>query len=177
MKMISGLRRSQGASPAPVSADGPHTTKSAGLPHGSRAPTMHAMDSSKRFEDLEVWKQGRDLVRTIYAITWQGEFSKDYGLKDQIRRAAVSITSNIAEGYERDGDREFLQYLSIAKGSVGEVRSQLHHALDAGYLNETEFAQHHASCIHLGIRLSRFISYLKNHRLGGTKYKPPESQT
>lgn len=136
---------------------------------------MNAMDPSPRFEDLEVWKLGRDLVRTLYAITQQRDIAKDYGLKDQLRRAGVSICSNIAEGYERDGDREFLQYLSIAKGSVGEVRSQLHHALDAGYLNEPEFAQHHASCIHLSIRLARFISYLKNHRLGGTKYKPPES--
>lgn len=135
---------------------------------------IYAMDPSKRFENLEVWKLGRDLVRMLYAITQQGEFSKDYGLKDQIRRAGVSITSNIAEGYERDGDREFLQYLSIAKGSVGEVRSQLHHALDAGYLTETEFTKHHAACIHLSMRLSKFISYLKTNRLGGTKYKPPE---
>jgi four helix bundle protein len=79
----------------------------------------------KYFEDLEVWKSARTLTRKIYALTGKNAFSKDFGLCDQIRRASVSIMSNIAEGFERGGTQEFIQFLSIAKGSCGEVRCQL----------------------------------------------------
>ena len=83
------------------------------------------MSKIKRFEDIESWKGARKLTRQIYQITAAGEFTRDFGLKDQIRRASVSILSNIAEGFERGGDQEFLQFLSVAKGSCGEVRAQL----------------------------------------------------
>lgn len=84
----------------------------------------------KRFEDIEAWQFSRELAKQIYGGTKQGQFAHDYGLKDQIQRAAVSIMSNIAEGFERGGNKEFLNFLSIAKGSCGEVRSQLYVAFD-----------------------------------------------
>ena len=96
------------------------------------------MATIRQFEEILVLKKARELTRLIYESTRQGEFSRDFALKDQIRRAAISITSNIAEGFERGGNREFVQFLSHAKGSCGEVRSQLYVALDAGYLNEDQ---------------------------------------
>lgn len=83
--------------------------------------------------------KARELTRAIYEITGKNEFARDYGLRDQIRRAAVSVMSNIAEGFERRGDREFKHFLSIAKGSAGEVRSQLYVALDVCLINEEQF--------------------------------------
>ena len=80
----------------------------------------------KRFEQIEAWRKTRQLTASIYKVTSAGAFARDYGLRDQIRRAAVSSMSNIAEGFERDGNKEFIQFLSVAKGSTGEVRSQLY---------------------------------------------------
>ncbi len=88
----------------------------------------------ERFEDIESWKKGRELRRAIYQCSKRGEFARDYSLKDQIRRAAQSITSNIAEGFERGGNSELIQFLSDAKGSCGEVRDQLYTALDEKYV-------------------------------------------
>jgi len=88
----------------------------------------------EEFEDLIAWQKARELTRAIYEVTRQGAFAKDYGLSGQIQRAAVSIMSNIAEGFERGNPREFHQFLSVAKASCAEVRSQLYVALDAGYL-------------------------------------------
>src|SRR6185436_20186440 len=93
----------------------------------------------ENFEDLVCWQKGRKLTQTIYRASKTGEFAKDYALRDQIRRACISITSNIAEGFERGGDKEFIQFLSLAKGSCGEVRSQLYVALDEAYVSETQF--------------------------------------
>ncbi len=92
------------------------------------------MATIKRFEDIEAWQEARELVRELYRITSAGPFARDFGLKDQVRRAGVSIMSGIAEGFERDGNKEFLQFLSISKGSCGEVRSDLYVAEDQGYL-------------------------------------------
>jgi len=93
----------------------------------------------EEFEDLIAWQKARELTRAIYQATRQGAFAKDYGLSGQIQRAAVSIMSNISEGFERGNPREFHHFLSIAKASCAEVRSQLYVALDAGYLNEVSF--------------------------------------
>jgi four helix bundle protein len=95
----------------------------------------------KRFEDLDAWIKARELTKVIYEITGKNEFAKDYGLRDQIRRAAISVMSNIAEGFERRGDKEFQHFLSIAKGSAGEVRSQLYVALDACLISEDQFKE------------------------------------
>ena len=93
----------------------------------------------EKFEDFIAWQKARKLTRDIYRITHLAKFSRDFGLKDQIRRAAVSIMSNIAEGFERGRASEFHQFLSIAKGSCAELRSQLYVALDAEYLNDDQF--------------------------------------
>jgi four helix bundle protein len=93
----------------------------------------------EEFEDLIAWQKARELTRAIYEVTRTGAFGKDYGLSRQIQRAAVSIMSNIAEGFERGNPREFHQFLSIAKASCAEVRSQLYVALDAGHLDKETF--------------------------------------
>src|SRR5918999_6567466 len=93
----------------------------------------------ERFEDFVAWQKARVLTADIYKVTSQGDFAKDFGLKDQIRRAAVSIMSNIAEGFERGRAAEFHQFLSIAKGSCAELRAQLYVALDVGYLDQPTF--------------------------------------
>ena len=112
----------------------------------------------ERFEDLIAWQKARDLSRAIYSISGKGLFSRDYGLRDQIRRAIVSVMSNIAEGFERGGRGEFHQFLVMAKGSCAEVRSQLYIAFDAGYLNNEEFKQLHARAL----ELSRIIGGLRS---------------
>jgi len=97
------------------------------------------MSRVERFEDLVAWQKARELTRLIYQVTQKSPFSSDFGLRDQIRRAAVSVMSNIAEGFDRAGRAEFHQFLVVAKGSVAEVRSQLYVALDARYIDEDEF--------------------------------------
>lgn len=99
------------------------------------------MSKIERFEDLIAWQKARELTKQIYELTRQGDFAKDFGLKDQIQRSAVSIMSNIAEGFERGGRAEFHQFLSVAKASCAEVRSQLYVALDAEYLTQSAFDQ------------------------------------
>src|SRR6266498_5141313 len=93
----------------------------------------------ERFEDFIAWQKARKLTADIYRITSEGNFARDFGLKDQIRRAAVSSMSNLAEGFERGRPAEFHQFLSIAKGSCAEVRAQLYVALDAGYVTQNVF--------------------------------------
>lgn len=97
------------------------------------------MATIERFEDIKAWQTARDLVSAVYRVSGKGKFEKDFGLRDQIRRASVSVMSNIAEGFERCSDREFHRFLYIAKGSAGEVRSQLFVALDLGYMTSDEF--------------------------------------
>ena len=97
------------------------------------------MPSIEKFEDIESWKRAREVTKKIYHLSSAGEFSRDFGLKDQIRRSSVSVMSNIAEGFERDGNREFLNFLSIAKGSCGEARSQLYVALDQDFISPADF--------------------------------------
>ncbi len=127
--------------------------------------------SVKYFEDLEVWRSARELTNRIYEVSAAGAFSKDYGLRDQMRRAAVSVMSNVAEGYERGGNPEFIQFLSIAKGSCGEVRCQLYVAADQGYLPKEQADQMIESLKRLSVMISNFIEYLKGSRYQGAKYK------
>ena len=94
------------------------------------------MATITRFEDIEAWKLGRELKRLVYACSKTADFARDYALKDQIRRAAISVTANIAEGFERDGNREFMQFLSTSKGSCGELQDHLYTALDEAYITQ-----------------------------------------
>lgn len=103
-----------------------------------------------RFEDLIAWQKARAFNRSIYNVTRDGAFSRDFGLRDQIRRAAVSVMSNIAEGFDRGGKREFHQFLVIARASCAEVRSQLYVALDAGYLSRNQFETLHRQAEEVG---------------------------
>jgi len=129
------------------------------------------MASISRFEDIEAWQKGRELTREVYRITAVGAFSRDFALRDQIRRAAVSVMSNIAEGFERDGDKEFRQFLSNAKGSAGEVRSHLYVALDAGLIPQSQFAQLYALASESSRLIAGFIRYLGTTEYRGLKYK------
>jgi len=97
------------------------------------------MAAIRRFEDLEAWCKARVLATSIYSVTGTGPFARDFSLRDQIRRAAVSVLSNIAEGFDRGGQVEFRRFLGIAKGSAAEVRAQLYVALDVGLLTQTQF--------------------------------------
>ena len=129
------------------------------------------------FEDLEVWNAARALTNKIYGITKDGVFSKDYSLRDQIRRASVSIMSNIAEGYERGGNQELIQFLSIAKGSCGEVRCQLYIAGDQNYINQNELKPLIEHCKRISIMINNFMEHLKGSRYKGSKYKMPDKKS
>jgi len=122
-----------------------------------------------RFEDIEGWKKARELTRQIYEVSGAGLFSRDFGLRDQIRRASVSIMSNIAEGFERDGNKEFAQFLSIAKGSSGEVKSQFYVALDAGFIDQTQFTNLYRQADETGKLIAGFRRYLQQSELRGRK--------
>ncbi|HEX2953617.1 MAG TPA: four helix bundle protein [Bacillota bacterium] len=123
----------------------------------------------KKFEDIEAWKVARSLTKDIYTVTSKGPFEKDYGLRDQIRRASVSIMSNIAEGYERDGNKEFKQFLSTAKGSAGEVKCQLYIAFDVGFITDDEYKALSEKVNLVSNLIGGFIRYLNESRLHGRK--------
>ena len=125
----------------------------------------------KSFEDLEIWQEARRLTISIYDATKEPSFAKDFGLINQIRRASISIGSNIAEGHERGGKQEFLQFLSVSKGSSGEVRSQLYLALDLGYIEKGKCVQLIGDFRRLASMISGFMRYLKASDYKGTKYK------
>ena len=99
------------------------------------------MSTFKRFEDIKAWQKAREVTSLVYQITSDGRFAKDYGLRDQVQRSAVSIMANIAEGYGRLSDKEFANFLNIARGSVAEVQSHLYVALDLGYISLENFAK------------------------------------
>jgi four helix bundle protein len=120
---------------------------------------------------MDVWKESRKLVKMIYFVTGKREFKKDFGLADQIRRAAISVMSNIAEGFERGTNTEFIHFLFIAKGSCGEVRSQLYAALDQLYLSDEEFTKAQEQCSIVSAQLGKLIQYLKRSPLKGDKHK------
>lgn len=124
-----------------------------------------------RFEDLECWKAGRKLRQTAYRHTRAKPFASDYALVGQIRRASQSVTANIAEGFERQGNREFIQFLSQAKGSVGEVKDELYTALDEGYITQTDFDAAYALAEDTTNLIGGLISYLRRTESVGAKFK------
>jgi four helix bundle protein len=125
----------------------------------------------KNFEDLAVYQKTRNLAGRIYSLTRQPAFAKDYGLADQIRRAAVSIISNIAEGFERSGNPELIQFLYVAKGSCGEVRAQLMIACDQQYIDKPTYESLVDESRRVSAMLSNLIGYLKKSGCKGSKYK------
>ena len=133
------------------------------------------MATVQKFEDLEVWRKARLLTREIYAVSRTGPFARDFPLQGQIRRAAVSIMSNIAEGFERDGNKEFVQFLTLAKGSCGEVRSQLYVALDQEYINASQFESLAQMNAEVGRILGGLTRYLQNSEVRGNKFKPAQN--
>ncbi len=120
------------------------------------------MATVERFEDLDVWQNARKLTNHVYDHTRKEPFSKDFGLRDQIQRAAVSVMSNIAEGFESRTQSVFIDYLGHARGSAGEVRAQLYVALDQGYISESEFETAHKLVETVSRQLFRLIEYLKS---------------
>ena len=129
------------------------------------------MATFKRFEDIEAWQLARQSTKEVYVISNQGLFAKDYGLRDQIRRAAVSVMSNVAEGFERGGTREFIQFLSIAKSSAGEVRAQLYVALDQEYITQGTFERLSDLTIQTCKKIGALMAYLRTTDIKGSKFK------
>ena len=120
------------------------------------------MAGFKCFEDVIAWQEGRKLVKQVYALTRSGDLARDFGLRDQVQRAAVSICSNIAEGFERRGNREFIKFLWIAKGSAAEVASQLYNAKDLEYITEEQFQSLYGSAKKICAMIHNLIVSIPN---------------
>ena len=129
------------------------------------------MATFKSFEEIEAWQQARELAKLVYAASGRGAFGRDFGLRDQVRRAAVSIMSNIAEGHGRGGSKEFIQFLSVARGSASEVNAQLYVALDQGYVTEDGFGRLREQAVRTGSVISGLIRYLQSTKLQGSKFR------
>jgi len=129
------------------------------------------MATYNSFEDLPVWQNARELASLVYKTSAEGKLSKDYGLRNQIQKAVVSVSSNIAEGFERGSKREFIQFLYIAKGSCGELRSQMYIAKDLGYLSNSDSDTLIKSASNTSKQINGFIKYLKASRFTGHKFQ------
>jgi four helix bundle protein len=129
------------------------------------------MAKIERFEDIDAWKKARELTKIIYEVTAQGKLASDFSLRDQLRRAAVSIMANIAEGFEREGNKEFRQFLATAKGSAGEVKALLYVALDAGLTSIEQFQRIRTLADETSRLLAGFLRYLKTSDKKGSKFQ------
>ena len=129
------------------------------------------MGAFRTFEEIEAWQQARELTRLVYEVSGKGTFGRDFALRDQIRRAAVSVMSNIAEGFGRGGAREFVQFLAVARGSASEVSAQIYVALDQGYISKESFGRLQEQATRTGSVLSGLIRYLRTVGLKGSKYR------
>ena len=128
-------------------------------------------DMVSDFEELLIYQQSRALAKQVYEITRQGEFKYDTRFVQQMRASSGSISDNIAEGFERQGNREFLQFLYIAKGSCGEFRSQINRAYDAQFISKETYEQMYADCRKLGAGILNFIKSVKSFESKGSKYE------
>lgn len=129
------------------------------------------MATVKQFEDLEIWKKARQLNKLIFVAMKKHSFSKDFKLVGQINSSGGSIADNIAEGFERGSRNEFINFLSIAKGSAGEVKSQCYRAIDRGYISEEEFNELYKLADQISIQINKFMEYLNNSGYKGEKFK------
>jgi len=129
------------------------------------------MAAIKRFEDLEIWKEARRLAKEIHLISVETELKNDFRLKSQVKSASGSVMDNIAEGFERDGNLEFRQFLSIAKGSAGEARSQLYRLYDCNYISAENLDILVGDYENLSGKISNFISYLNKKDFKGIKFQ------
>ena len=128
------------------------------------------MERIRRFEDLEVFQKAREFCKNVYSITNQEPFKGDYRFVQQIRAAAGSIMDNIAEGYERNGNKEFVNFLYIAKGSCGEVRSQLLRAHDVGFIDKVTFEKLYYDAQEIGRMIYHLAQMIKQNGSPGVKY-------
>lgn len=128
------------------------------------------MATIKSFEDLEVWQKARVLANEVWSQTLNNSFSKDFSLRDQINRSSGSVMDNIAEGFERGGNKEFIQFLSYSKGSCGEVRSQLYRAKDRNHITEDEFNALTKHATEVGKQIGGFMNYLSQSEIKGSKF-------
>jgi len=125
------------------------------------------MSKIKTFEDLEIWQKASELAVDTYKLTSQGKLQKDYGLKDQFQRACISISNNIAEGFEYDNNKDFIKYLRYAKGSAGEVRNIIHFLLKIEFIEEDTYKRFYNELISISKQLKGFINYLKEYNKTG----------
>ena len=128
------------------------------------------MAKIEKFEDLEIWQLAREICNEVWDIIQNTSLQKDYNLREQINGASGSVMENIAEGFERDGNREFINFLSIAKASCGETRSQLYRCLDRNHIDEVTFKRIFDKCILNSRKIKSFMIYLKNSERRGSKY-------
>lgn len=129
------------------------------------------MATITKFEDLEVWQLARQLNIKIYPLLQSLNETRNYELKNQLDSSAGSVMDNISEGFERDGNREFIQFLAISKGSLGEVRSQLYRVFDRNMLDKEAFENLQSDCLFLAAKIAKFITYLRNTEFKGHKFK------
>ena len=133
------------------------------------------MSKVQKFEELDIFQKARDLCKEVYAIPKGGEFHKDSRFVQQIHAAAGSVMDNIAEGFERDGNKEFINFLYFAKGSCGEVRSQLIRASDVGYIDNETAKRLYNDCLNLSKSIAKFIASLRMSPITGLKNLPRET--
>lgn len=133
------------------------------------------MSKIQKFEDLSIFQKARDLCKEVYAITKDGEFHKDSRFVQQIHASVGSVMDNIAEGFERDGNKEFINFLYIAKGSCGEVRSQIIRASDVGFIDNDTAKRLYNDCLNLSKSIAKFIASLRKSTITGLKNLKPET--
>ena len=129
------------------------------------------MATITQFEDIEVWQIARKLNEEVFPLLEMLKERRSFKLKEQLDGSAGSVMDNIAEGFERNGNREFINFLSIAKGSLGEVRSQLYRILDRKFIDKEKFDFYNVKCLELGKRIGRFMNYLNSTEIKGKKFQ------
>ena len=129
------------------------------------------MATFTRFEEITAWQEARELSKLVYDLLKKPEFKHEYGLKDQMKNSSGSVMDNIAEGFERNGNKEFINFLYISKGSCGELRSQAYRASDQAFINKDEFENIYQKCVGVSRLINSLIEYLEKSELKGKKYQ------